>query len=540
MRPLPHLLALLALLVCLTPGAASARGSASHVRTVDELVARVVSLSEAIRVVEEAERQASPEDIDELREKLDGMRTELRARQRGLHRLITGMEPRFIDIAGEDADVEWEDEARALLSPLFLEFREATELPRRVGRLRRRVAFLQSSLPQIEHAMVNAAEAMHTAPDEPSRKALDAIRKDWLTKRDEIAERLEITRVELSRLEEEQSGVGEAGTRLWRLLKQDRTQRLALALLAFLATFLSSHLVHRVLARVPLLRRIVGDGMGMRVIGLTVHLLGSVGAVSILLIVLYSSGDWVLLTLAVVVIVSLALGARSAAPRFLREIALLLNAGAVRQGERIVWNGVPWRVQSLQLTTTLSNPAFPEGQTIRLPLRALDELVSRPGGDDEPWFPTRLWDWVEWDGLAAQVTRQGPEFVELDRDRSKITIPTPEFLAASPTNLSEGFRHRVVLKLDRRHEKDAPQAIPERLTELLLSKVASHPSGKHLVTLGASFEAISSWSFDIEVEADFTGAAAAHWEELMELIQRGVLEACLSEGWTIARSDYVR
>jgi|GEM_PF-2725501 len=523
----------------LTAMTALAEAAAPATAAIEELAERVAALDVQVTTLAASINGLDGEARVLVEEQLAVARTSRAIQQRALHRLVTGMEPRYMDIRSDDSEVMWEDEARALLSPLFVEFREATELPRRVGRLRRRATFLRSSLPQIEHAMVKAAEAMHTAPTPESQEVLREMRAQWLAKRDETKERLAITVVELSQIEAEHASMKNAGTRLWNLMTEKRTQRFALAVVAFLVTFLTSHMLHRMLSRLPFLRRLIGEDIGMRVFALSVHLLGTVGAVGVLLLMLYSSGDWVLLTLSIVGLVSIALGARSAAPRFLREIQLLLNAGPVRQGERLVWNGVPWRVQSLQLTTILSNPAFSETSIVRLPLRSLDSLISRPGADDEPWFPTAVGDVVEWDGLAAQVTRQGPEFVELIRDRSRITVPTPEFVASSPTNLSQGFRHRVVLKLDRRHDKEAAHAIPERLETLVRAAVAEHPSGEHMNQLLVSFEAISSWSLDLELEADFDGAAAGDWEELMELVQRSVLTACVSENWTMARSDYV-
>jgi hypothetical protein len=36
-------------------------------------------------------------------------------------------------------------------------------------------------------------------------------------------------------------------------------------------------------------------------------------------------------------------------PSFIREVMLLLNIGAVREGERVVYNGIPWLVKTLNL-----------------------------------------------------------------------------------------------------------------------------------------------------------------------------------------------
>jgi hypothetical protein len=78
---------------------------------------------------------------------------------------------------------------------------------------------------------------------------------------------------------------------------------------------------------------------------------------------------------------------------FVREVTLLLNLGAVREGERVMYNGIPWLVRSLNFYTRLVNPEL-EGGDIRLPLRDFHDLRSRSFDANEPWFPTRLNDWV--------------------------------------------------------------------------------------------------------------------------------------------------
>ena len=509
-------------------------------RTVAELSERVASLTRAIAFVEEAIPLATPEEQPAQLERLEAMRAELEQRHRALHRLVTGLEPRYVEASSDDAQVLWEDEARALLSPLFTELREATELPRRIERLRRRIDFFNARMPQIDYALVSAAEAMHAAENPGTKAALDRVRLDWLAKRKETLERLAITRVELSRIEGEKSSVSEAGRTLLDLIANARARVLVQALFGFLASLLAAHVLLRVLLALPRVRRAVRDEAGLRALGLVVYVGGAVVAISVVLAVLYRSGDWVLLTLAVVLLIAVLVAGRSTVPSYWREVRLLLNTGPVRAGERVTYQGVPWRVRSLNLTTWLENPAFPVGNWVRLPLSALDGLLSRPCAAEEPWFPTQRGDFVVWDGQAAEVTRQGPEFVELRRDRSVITLPTADFLSAAAPNLSHGFRHRVLLRLDPQHQKEAGREIPTRVEELVRQAVLAHPASVHLLGISAAFEAIGAWSLDVEVEADFAGAAAAQWEELLELVQVTILEACVAEGWVMARSDYGR
>ena len=123
------------------------------------------------------------------------------------------------------------------------------------------------------------------------------------------------------------------------------------------------------------------------------HIMTFIGAASVALIVLYGSGDWVLLSLAIIFMIGLAWTAKQGLPRFWEQIKLLLNLGTVRENERVIYKGLPWKVVSINLYSRLENPAL-KSSRIRLPLRGLIELNSRPYHADEPWFPCRKEDWV--------------------------------------------------------------------------------------------------------------------------------------------------
>src|SRR6266487_2891930 len=156
------------------------------------------------------------------------------------------------------------------------------------------------------------------------------------------------------------------------------------------------------------------------------------GATLSALLVLYLFEDWVLLTLAIVFMMGLAWTSKSAMPRIWGEIMLLLNMGAVREGERLMYNGIPWLVQSLNFSAVLVNPEL-AGGSLRLPLHDLFALRSRSFAHEEPWFPTRTGDWVLLDDQTlGKVILQTPEIVRLILlGGGRRTFPTSDFLAQS-------------------------------------------------------------------------------------------------------------
>jgi hypothetical protein len=252
------------------------------------------------------------------------------------------------------------------------------------------------------------------------------------------------------------------------------------------------------------------------------------------LLVLYMYKDWVLLTLAILFLVGIAWTSKATLPRFIREVMLLLNIGAVREGERLVYNGIPWLVKTLNLSTSLVNPELAGGQ-LHLPLRDFHDLRSRPFKPDEPWFPTRVNDWVlASDGTLGKVVLQTPEIVRLVLlGGSQRTLPTADFLAQSPQVLSTGFRLEVTFGLDYQHQAMITNHIPAQLTAALHDALHAEGYDRDLVHLSVEFAEAGASSLELNVLADFSGDAAPRYRLLRRAIQRICVDACNARDWVI-------
>ena len=101
--------------------------------------------------------------------------------------------------------------------------------------------------------------------------------------------------------------------------------------------------------------------------------------------VLYVLGDWLILAIIMVFLVGVLFALRNSLPRYMHEVRLLLNLGPVREGERVIYQSLPWRVSRLNIYSSLVNPSL-TGGIIRLPLSEMLQLVSRRWSRDEPWF----------------------------------------------------------------------------------------------------------------------------------------------------------
>ena len=105
----------------------------------------------------------------------------------------------------------------------------------------------------------------------------------------------------------------------------------------------------------------------VRVVLYTYHLITALFIILAVLTVFYVREDILLLALTVILLMALALGARQFVPRYVADSRLLLNIGPVREGERLVYNGVPLLVEHLNVYSELRNPEL-QG-VVRLPLR---------------------------------------------------------------------------------------------------------------------------------------------------------------------------
>jgi hypothetical protein len=232
--------------------------------------------------------------------------------------------------------------------------------------------------------------------------------------------------------------------------------------------------------------------------------------------------------------IGLAWTAKQGLPRFWEQIKLLLNLGTVRENERVIYKGLPWKVVSINLYSHLENPAL-KSSRIRLPLRGLIELNSRPYHSDEPWFPCKENDWVILeDGTHGKVTTQTADIVRLVLlGGSYKTYLTEEFLKQNPNNISTNFRLRVTFGIDYRHQKISTQEIPEKLEEMLTTELTRDGYGRDIINLAVEFKEAGASSLDHEILADFSGKVAQYYNVLDRAIQRIAVDACNKYGWVI-------
>jgi hypothetical protein len=249
-------------------------------------------------------------------------------------------------------------------------------------------------------------------------------------------------------------------------------------------------------------------------------------------------GDWLLLTIFIIFLIGLALALRNSLPRYLEEVRLLLNIGPVREGERVIYNNLPWRVSRLNIYSDLVNPALTGGR-IRIPITELSEMVSRRWSRTEPWFPCKPKDFVILnDETYGEVILQTPDIVQIKVFGGSIkTFKMSDFLDLSPKNLSEGFGVNITLRLDYSLQPTITTEVTSILKNDLLSLLDNSPYRRDMISLNVEFNEATLSSLNLLIQITLPGKYAAEYNNIRRLVQKFTIESCNKNKWIIPKNQ---
>ncbi len=271
-----------------------------------------------------------------------------------------------------------------------------------------------------------------------------------------------------------------------------------------------------------------------RVFSYSYHLITGFLVVLSVVVVIYMRDDLLLLALAFLILAGIIFNLKQFILGYMAEARLLLNLGSVREEERVIYNGIPWQVKSINLHTVLHNPAL-EG-IVRLPLSAIQDLVSRPV-KNKIWFPTSRGDYIILpDGTFGQIKHQTPDVVELRvRGGMALTYTTDAFYALNIVNLSRHstFGVSVTFGLDYSLQKTSVVEVPAVLKEAINNKLVSEGYEKELLGLMVELSAANTSSLDFLAYATVDNSLAGSYYKLQRLMLQTCVEVSNEQGWTI-------
>lgn len=518
-----------------TPADTTPAAEAEHLQTIRKLLAikdALESRREQVRELLERLEAADEADKAELRKQLAETRATIAELSKSFEYFAVSGANLRLQTDEPDQELDWRRELEVIARPLLDSLKQATEKPRRIEELRRTIDLYEQQLEITRKATASIAQFEQYEMPSGIADGLDEVSSSWQQRGKDIERSLEISRNELHSLEVADSELFSTIGRAFQEFVLGRGLTLSIALFTALVLWYLMRRLRRLIATWRKPAQDTEHAARMRLILYAYHLLTILLVALSILSVFYARGDLLLLSLAIIALVMLALGAWRFLPGYIMEARLLLNVGAARQGERVIYNGLPFRIVSLNLYTDLRNPEL-EG-SIRLPLSALAQLTSR-ARTDEAWFPSRVGDYLLLpDGSFGQVMQQTVEYVRLKVVGSQVQFATADFLNLNLRNLSqEGFGVVVGFGIDYQHQAIALDRVPARLRAAVESAFEQAGFKDDLKDLVVDFKEAATNSLDYLIYATLEGRSAASYFKFSRLIQQACVDMCNHEGWVI-------
>jgi hypothetical protein len=438
--------------------------------------------------------------------------------------------------------INWTKEVEELALPLLESVRSLTERPRKIEQLKKKIELYQNRLRQHEKA-VEHIRALKGMGKEGGAPPLDPAEGEYLKtlallekKYDPELAKLQLEEAKGSlqkELDKKASFFDDAIGSVRKFFKA-RGRNLFVTFLVFAGMWWAFTTFYRwVISRQsPAMRgswfsKLLSAAYNALVLGIC--LLSS-------LFCLYLFDDWLLISVVLIVLISVAWTSRQWIPRFLKEVRLILNLGTVREGERMVWKGTPWLLKDIGFYATLVNECL-EGGRILLPVGELIGQYSRPVVKNEPWFPTKINDWVFMgDNTYGSVQSQTMEQVVLRLKGGSLKYySTDGFLAGQPRNISTGFMYDIEFGLDYGLQARICDEIPKIFETSLEIHLKPYFQGDtpDFRSLEVRFRSADASSLNLMVIIEVAGRCADRYRSLKGEINTALVRICNENNFVI-------
>jgi len=458
---------------------------------------------------------------------------ELGELNRNFSELAAGVDPISIDVDQAPQQLNLASEVRDLLGPLVNELKRATSRPREIDRLRTEISELQDQIRLVDSALDRLTKTESYLVDDELIEAVAAEQHDWKRRKSALSASLQVAQQKLdNRLSESQS-IAQAVENLFQLFFKSRGRNLLLALVAMVGFLFVIRRLRTFLSARPVVSQ-RAESLEGRIFGLIYSVFTVIGAVLVFLISLYFFGDWVLLILVLLLILGLIWTSKQAIPRFWSQTVLILDMGAVREGERLIYNGLPWHVDSISFYSTISNPLL-VGGSLRLPIDDLEGLRSRAFDESEPWFPTQPGDIVLLpDGRPAAVDFQSVDAIRLRAPGDNLVIqPAADFLSQSLEKLSGGYRVDITFGLDYADQSEITTSMRTAMERGVEMRWSDSRWAESTLSVSVEFKEAGASSLDYYVRVDLDGSQAIDLQAQKRALSRFCVDVCNEHGWVI-------
>lgn len=485
------------------------------------------------------ERNPESADNSEFVARVNALNQQLNESSRDFERIATGVELSTFAPAEQKKPFNWKEEFSALLDPMIKEVRDLTAPTKQKADLREQIEILAD---QVEKAG-QAVDNLQTLSEVSSQNSIIArqlatLLDTWKNEQARLSGKLELARMELQSLSEQGGSLLEKTVDGLSRFFKTRGLYLLLGFFAFTLTFfLLRYLIGLLLLHLPKDEH-GRPRMYARLITIFAHFASVFLAMVALLAVFYIVADWFMISLVILLFIGILWAVRQTLPRQWQQSLLMLNMGPVREGERLVLDGVPWRVDSLGVFCRISNPTL--GQVQRMPIERMLGLVSRPYDLEEPWFPCKKGDYIKLDeNTVVQVSSLSHEQVEVVRAGMATIYPTADFLGMATANMSQKFSISTTLGLSYDLQKEATDYIPTTLRSYLQKRLDEEGYSSKCLGVTCEFSLANNSTLDIAAILEFEGDMASLFYRLRRSLQRWCVDCCTENQWEIPYNHIV-
>ena len=499
--------------------------------------------------VQKSELEAKLTQLEKT--KTEQERTKIQAEINVLSSAVTEQESSFemILTAGSkltknnvtDEEFNWQKDLLDILQPIMSELRELTEYRRRLDDLRKKIITYQLQIHQIDEALEHIAQINKQGLEEDTLLQFTKVSEKWQDQLEENNHLLEVAQLQLDEMIKSQTANEVSISNHFKQFATGRGATLLMALAVFTAVYFSMLMLWKSILWFRTKDSNEEWTYYQRVITFLYRVMMVILAITAAFYVLSVRNDQVLIALAVLLLVTVVWVLKNSIPRYVNELKILLNTGAVREGECITYNGILMRIDNINFYTKLSNPLLPELK-LRLPLAELTNYVSRPCNKDEPWFPCKVGDFVRLSdgkyGLVKCITLENV-ILSLYNGMMPQTYTINDFLAAQPENLSKGFIVTSMIGIDYKYQQQCTHQIPQILCDGIRKGLQQEDWGYSLKEIWVNFAQASTSSLDYKIVAIFDGKAADNYYPITRSLQRYAVDICNQQQWEIPFTQVV-
>jgi len=504
----------------------------------DQLIS-LSALLDSIRLKE----QEKAELVAEMSSTVDPSRKErLLGNLNELNRSLDNLRHQFSTIAiqadaslFEEApkeDFDWQKELGKLLEPLLAELENATKESRELGQLNQQLELNKEREKVANLALENLKPLSEIAGDPQLKTELQELQTTWESRLRDARNQITVLQNQLEEKEKERASPIEEARAKASGFVNTKGLNLLLGVVAFAAVFFGMRALQEGIRKIKPSKK-KGKSFSSRLTTLLWTLFTVLASIGAMLATFNARGDWFLLSLSLLFLIGVGWGAMKTLPAFIEQFRMMLNMGSVREDERLVYEGLPWKVNAISFRTELVNPLL-EGGVLHLPTQMLVGLLSRPPGKSEEWFPSRPGDWVLLsDETYGRISYQTPSSVQITSPGgSQRVIPSTQYLELSPTVLSTGFRREIFFGLEHTLLKEIITGLPS-LAETHVRAALEEKLGDKVTYVETVLSEVTDTRLNLRVRVDVNGEGASSWGDIPAWVQQALVALGTSEGWNI-------